>query len=377
MSLKVRSILIDKRTNTPVVQAQIPIKDYMGLVGSDFDDFVIQRKRQKHKAYGRMKTDIKGGTLLPTITLAAKLDRAESLAELAHKGNNKELEKRLSQPGQVHILDGLQRTYIIQDIINDNHEFQKDQMLTLEFWLEKEIKHLIYRLIVLNAGQKPMSMRHQIELLFVALKERLESDLNLEIFTEKDSSRRTTPRKYSLDRVASCYHCFLLKNPELTKDNIVANALIEDDILDSSEEELGCTYQDFKNAFALYAKLDSVADKKYPGRTGKDIPSGVSWFGSENVMRAFFSAVAKFSSSTSRKKRVNNALARLVSDLDDSSPNDDILSLRELRKIENGFPTRKVNVGFATRKLISSGFREFFREEGEVALRDCWIAESE
>src|SRR6266498_440970 len=62
----------DLRTNTPVVYAQMAIADYLELVGDKFDLFAIQRRREKHKAYERMKGDIVKGALLPAITLAIK-----------------------------------------------------------------------------------------------------------------------------------------------------------------------------------------------------------------------------------------------------------------------------------------------------------------
>lgn len=49
----------DIRTSTPVIYAQMKITDYLELVGNNFDKFSIQRRREKHPAYSRMKDDIK------------------------------------------------------------------------------------------------------------------------------------------------------------------------------------------------------------------------------------------------------------------------------------------------------------------------------
>ena len=57
----------DLRTNTYIVYAQISIDDYLVLVGNKFDDFSIQRKQEKHKAYIRMRQDILEGAVLPPI----------------------------------------------------------------------------------------------------------------------------------------------------------------------------------------------------------------------------------------------------------------------------------------------------------------------
>jgi len=105
--------------------------------------------------------------------------------------------------------------------------FITDQTLLLEFWLEDRLPHLIYRIIVLNAGQKPMSMRHQIELLCATFKKRIEERIeNLELYVERDETRRRTSRKYALDRVAVAFQAFLTLTPEVRRDNVVAQELI-------------------------------------------------------------------------------------------------------------------------------------------------------
>lgn len=375
MALELLGFSRDLRTNTPVVYAQLPISEYLNLVGKNFYDFFIQRKREKHKAYDRMKKDIVDGALLPSITLAVKPDQVDDL--LTKIGNLGELKLLLEKPDQVYILDGLQRTFILNDLKNSGVEFIKDQKVHVEFWLEKNIKHLIYRIIVLNAGQKPMTMRHQVELLFLALKSKLETDIGIEIITERDLARRTSARKYSLDRIASSYHCFMTKSPEVNKENIVAKTLIEADVLDSGEEELATVYEDFKLYLDVYAKLDDQICRIYKGNAEKNIPTGANWFGSENVMNSFFAAVSIFGKDNTRKQRASDSLVKMLVKLENAQEGDDILGIEHLQKLIDAINPRKVNVGFATRKLICGGFREYFREDGDVLLRDCWISEAE
>lgn len=373
--LEILGISKDVRTNTHVIYAQLPVMEYLDLVGSEFHEFYIQRKREKHKAYERMKKDIIDGALLPSITLAIKPEIVPQIeGDIA---NRPELQAKLSNPNQVFILDGLQRTYILNDLKKDGVVFKENQKVHLEFWLEQEIKHLIYRIIVLNAGQKPMTMRHQVELLFLALKNKLETEIDITIMTERELTRRTGPRRYSLDRVACSYHCFMTKSPEVNKENIVAKNLVEGDVLDSSEDELAQVYVDFRSYFDIYAQIDEEVCRVYKGNEEKKIPTGANWFGSENVMSAFFAAVAIFGRDDERKGRIVTSLTKLLADLENSSEGDDVLGLEQLHRLIDGFNPRKVNIGHATRKLLTSGFREFFREEGVVTLKDCWVAEVE
>lgn len=107
--------------------------------------------------------------MLPSITLAVKPHLVEEITKII--ADDDRLSERLSQENTVDILDGLQRTYIISDLKSEGVEFNNKQELLLEFWLESDISKLIYRMIVLNSGQKAMSMRHQVELLFMSLQE--------------------------------------------------------------------------------------------------------------------------------------------------------------------------------------------------------------
>lgn len=368
---------VDLRTNTPVVYTQIPISEYLALVGDDFDKFSIQRKRENHPGYQRMRNDITAGALLPTITLAARPDIASELKMLCQAGRLDDFIERVSVPGTMNILDGLQRTYILSDLMASGHEFIEGQSVHVEIRLEENIKHLIYRIIVLNAGQKPMTMRHQVEILFSAFKVSLENEIaGLELFQENNPARRTRSRKYALERMATAYHAFLLKSPEVEKQNIVAQKISEDAVLSQDEDSLGGEFDGFKRYLNIFVRLDDEVCRVYDG-TFENIPTGALWLGSENVVNAFFAAVADFGSTDERKLRVERAINALVGGLGGAAPGQDPLGLEKYQKIVEGFPVRKVNVGFATRRLLLAVFKEFFRDGGETSMSDLWDREAE
>lgn len=379
MSLKILGLAQDKRTDTPVVYAQIPISEFLPLVGTEFESFAIQRRREKHKTYERMKKDLIAGALLPSITLAVKPERVAAIRPLHAASDYQQLAISLSQPGGVNILDGLQRTYIIKDLQDEGVELNADQTLHLEFWLEESINNLVYRIIVLNAGQKPMSMRHQIELLFSTLKQRLEDKIpSLEIYRERDQTRRRRSRKFALDRLASAYQSYITRSPEVSRENVVAQQIIEADAMDASEEELTTEFNSFLRLLARYCDLDDHVCRIYVQQDDEgEIPTGANWFGSENVLQSFFAANSQYAVSELQKTRSDKALDHLLSTLAASSQGDDPLGLRRLLEIQQGFNPRKVNIGAATRKLLMNGFKELMRNEGETPMEDCWTFAAE
>jgi len=376
-TLKILGKAIDQRTATRVVYAQLSVDDYLALVGEDFDKFSIQRRREKHRGYDRLKSDVIAGALLPTITLAYDPGTVQPLQAYFDNNQDAELVQALSQQGKASILDGLQRTYILSELKKASVVFKVGQTLLVEFWLEENPRNLIYRIIVLNAGQKPMSMRHQIEVLFSTFKALLEGDISgLDLLTERETSRRTRPRKYGLDRAVSAYHAFLLKGTEIQKENVVAQRIVEEDILSGDEDSLNRTFNDFKRYLQDYCDLDDQICRIYDG-TRTDIPTGADWFGRENVMVAFFAAISDFASRPERIERAVQALTRLKSTLSGSRAGEDPLRLDILQNVTQGIDTKKINVGYATRKLLFNSFKEFFREAGEKALGDLWASEAE
>lgn len=374
-SLKIIGTAKDVRTNTHVLYAQIHIDDYLQLVGDDFDRFDIQRPRQAYKAYSRMKSDVKSGALLPPITLAINPKSVSQYLDLLNEHRMNELVEKLKISENIYILDGLQRTYILKEISQDeNFKFSPEQYLLLEFWLEKEIKHLIYRLIVLNAGQKPMSMRHQVELLFMTMQDKIQTEIkDLELFNERDETRRTRPRKFPFDRIVTAYYCFITKSSEIKRENIVVQELNESDVINSEEDDLNNSFLNFIEYLKYYVDIDTETFRVYhTDESYEGLKSPKNWLAEENTISSFFAAVSSFGIDERRKKRTMISLDKLKNLLLKSEPGHDPLALKELSKVRGGISPKKFNVGVETRKVILNGFKEYFREEGELSFVDCW-----
>jgi hypothetical protein len=150
---------------------------------------------------------------------------------------------------------------------------------------------------------------------------------------------------------------------------------VEEEILDSTEEQLGDQFDAFKNYLRIYADLDVEVSRIYIGNADQEIPNGIKWFGEESVINSFFAALALVSSNNS--ERVQKALDTLLQLLKDTKEDDDPLALGKLQELESGFNPRKVSLGFAKRKLLTDGFKEYFREEGKVPFLNCWITAAE
>ncbi|MGE6468591.1 hypothetical protein [Serratia proteamaculans] len=379
MTFEVIGTTKDLKSGTHVIYCQASLNKYLDIVGEDFGEFTLQRKRETHKAYKRLREDIIEGALLPSITLSVKHHLVNDIIE--HINDAAALSELLSRDDVVDILDGLQRTYIISDLKRNGVEFKEGQKLLLEYWLEPDLSKLIYRMIVLNSGQKAMSMRHQIELLFLSLQETISARLEgIEIIKEKDSKRRTQVKKYHLSSIVASYNAFITSSHETDKENLVAQRLIDDGAFDLSEDELTSQFEDYMNYLNKFIRLDekcwNIYTENKVDEYGEPIDLGDSqnWLGSENAMVSIFSAIAQFLN-TDKKSRVDEAFDKLFDSIE--SGDEDPLGLFVFNQVKIGLIYKKANMGFVTRKLIHTGFKEYFRDCGDTPLAVCWPRASE
>ncbi len=368
----------DIRVDTPVIYAQMKIEDYLELIREDFNTFDIQRKREKHKGYGRMKNDIANGALLPPITLAVDPASVSNIVPALEPFDADRITDFLKSGVKINILDGLQRTFILRELKAEGRLAGIEQTLLLEFWLETKFNNLIYRIIILNAGQKPMSLRHQIEVIFNTYKDVLQDRVqDLVIFTERDGGRRTSPGKFAFDRIVDAYQCFLNKSQEIKKDNVVAQQMKEEEVLSANEEEWDDRFKDFIEYLKRFVQIDKAAQLAYSRQPSPGAADILEWLGSDNVLQSFFAAVAEFKhSSPEREGRINAALDKLHDQLG-AVTEPDPLGFEVYSNVAKGFNVRKVNVGNATRRLLFDSFREYFRESGEKPLKEFWLTEAQ
>jgi len=369
--LKIIGYSQDLRTKTFVIYAQISITAYLGLVGDNFDKFGIQRKRESHKGYIRLKKDIKSGALIPPITLALKPTLVKKYIPLVRTEQTTKLEKELTSKASVYILDGLQRTHIMKDLKEEGTSFNSNQKLLLEFWFENDMGNLIYRLIVLNSGQKPMSMRHQVELLFMTMQDKLKVDIpGLEMYNERDMKTRKKAKQFPFERIVTGYHSFLNETPEIDKIRIIGEKLDTGKVITDQELIILDRYKDYTQYLVQYLNIDKEAFRIY--EKFKYFPSAKNWLADENVMNSFFAAIGLLYDVPEFRKRITSALRRLFILLKKSRVGDDPFELKEFDKIRIEFDPRKYNVGFITRKTITSCFLEFFKGEGLLNFKKCW-----
>ncbi|MBS1562271.1 MAG: hypothetical protein JSS89_11750 [Bacteroidetes bacterium] len=169
--MQIKSKIFDQRIESLNLLIETTIGEYYGLSKNILDKNEFQRRRVKSSSsvYSLLKTDLRQGCVIPPIVLALAMDakptkdeKDEALLETISSNNDKLI-----------ILDGLQRTYTIRDLVNELEEKGDPETsivlsakLRIEIYIGINKLGILYRMLTLNTGQTPMSSRHQIEIIY-------------------------------------------------------------------------------------------------------------------------------------------------------------------------------------------------------------------
>lgn len=164
------------------------------------DRFSAQRKTQDKKFYSRLERDILDHCLMPAITIAFVNPNFEN-------GTEAQITKYiLENIDSGYVLDGIQRLNTLKRASEDER-FDGKQSLYINVIISPSEDKLLYRMITLNNGQKPMTPRHQIEILTQELFDF--NDVNISVQTEKERAENVVKGSFDLGDLSKAYLAFL------------------------------------------------------------------------------------------------------------------------------------------------------------------------
>jgi hypothetical protein len=288
------------------------------------DRFSEQRDVQNHKFYERLRRDILRRCLMPPITLAFIDVGHENLDSVA------KVEDFLRDNiGQGFVLDGIQRLSALRrasETADGKDEFPEDQALFVNVIVCPSIDNLLYRMITLNNGQKPMTARHQVEILssnaFVF------QDTNLSLVTEKDKQRlrRGVFKKADFELA---YMAFLSSSVNVDSQKIIEQKL--DELLASKilERDPTVVAVEFKDVIELIGRFSHV-------------PELDSWFKVVNNLIGFCAAIRGSYTSISAVE-----------------PGEFLAFVGRLDAAFRAFDVSRIKLGRARRQSVAAGVKRF------------------
>lgn len=222
------------------------------------NNYEEQRNILSSSIYKTLERDLKNGCIVPPLTMAYIINKDRDDLE-----NDKEdLENYINQNiDQAFILDGIQRLSTLKraysNIEEDKKEFFLKKTIYLNILLAPSKDKLLYRMITLNNGQKPMTARHQIEILanqFFNFE-----DFNIEFSTEKN--KISNKNGFKKEILVKGYLAFSTKSSNLENQKIIdemMDQLIMKKIIESNFVDNTIEFNEVVNLINKLSKDDSV-----------------------------------------------------------------------------------------------------------------------
>lgn len=292
------------------------------------DQLDIQRRVQDPKFYKRLERDILNGCVVPPITLAF-IEEKQNLI----RGMNVEQLKIYFEENikKGFVLDGIQRLSTLHRASEELKKesiksFPSERPLYFSVLVCSSVDSLLYRMITLNNGQRPMSTRHQIEILSSNLFD-FSKDSDLPIVTEKFGARKKGYFKKS-DFILS-YLAFLSSSTTIDNQKIIESKLDELIAFKIMENDLSKDQVEFYQALEL---IERLCENGYI----------MTWFKNVNNLIGFTSSI---------RKSINDV----------SSNRPDIFQniIQEFEEAFESFSISKIKLGQARRNAVNQLISEF------------------
>lgn len=242
--MKAISSLKDSKIGAYSILVEISIGEYVTLVKDIINNNDFQRKRIKSSktVYSLLKKDLQEQCLIPPIVLALREQKEKKREELNDDNiTNLDLVTDFLNSKQndfipdLIILDGMQRTLTILDLLQELEEQNlpplevlkpneenilnrvRSTKIRVEIYININRIGILYRMLTLNTGQTPMSLRQQVEMLYMDYLESAPDEIQL--IREIDTTTTLNKNKYNFKDIMDRFTAYL-KRDELPIDKL-------------------------------------------------------------------------------------------------------------------------------------------------------------
>jgi hypothetical protein len=218
-----------------------------------------------------------------------------------------------------------------------------------ELWKNLTPEDEVKKMLLLNAGHKPVNIKHQLELLFnniLPVMEQVKSK-SVEIIKEKNvsSSNFNSQRAvgvYHFSHLISALLSYVQKKPVTTNSDLVQKMQSDEDGYMALMELF--TYDFLEDFLSAVKFLDDSVAAAYGGE-------GVLWFGREVTLAALFAAIGH----ETNKLNDIRTLVRGVGE------NIELCNLSEYETYRKNLDPAKVNLGGVNKRFIFNAFTKFIK----------------
>lgn len=240
----------------------------------------------------QMVEDFKSGGVLPPVVIGIEQENASELGGFDIQQMTEYLGN--VDAGDISILDGMQRTTAMIEAKEEAGSAElSSRKIRVEFWISEKLHSLLYRMLVLNTGQVPWSLRRQVEVVFHSLRKEMVKEITrLNLLDIDNGGRRTAPGSFHANKLIEVFLITGTRSERIdVKEKLADDFLKLDFIENASDKELTAFYfkilqiiVDFD--FAVHGKGNVYADGRFS--------VGLDLFSSQPVLMGFCVAISQF-----------------------------------------------------------------------------------
>lgn len=271
--------------------------------------------------------------------------------------------------------------YLIAVVIES--KAQSDRLIRVEFWIAEKVHSLLYRMLVLNTGQVPWSLRRQIEVVFHSLKkDMIAAAPNLNLIEVDDGNRRRNGGTFQADKLIEIFLILGTRTERVdVKEKLADDFLKLDFIESSSDNELTVIFFKLLKVIVDFDLAISDAQSSVEGR----FTHGYELFASQPLLTGFALASSIFilgrPGTTRTPDELSNALSAfetgfqtLLEKIEAMNPaqKESFLALEFLNEQMKSFKSGS-KVGDEERNFFKTAFRVIFQDNFEIpSMEVCW-----
>src|SRR5690606_9777040 len=227
----------------------------------------------------------------------------------------------------------------------------KGNFIWFELWTDLNSKQQVEKMLLLNAGHKPVKLKHQLELLFIndlllEFKEK-EKFKEFQLIREKDENSTSFAKKrefgqFHFSQLISGLIAFDTGKTIVTNANLVSKLQDNDYSIQDLSNEL--SYDFVNDIVEFLIDFDNFIRDNYPDET--------KWFGRETSMVGMFAALGNYriQNEIERPKDLFNDVIKFLHE------NPKTLNLSEYDNGRRNLDLSKINFGDVNRKVVFKAF---------------------
>lgn len=369
--MKLIHTLHDGRIDAKNILVEASVAEYLEIAKGILQNNEFQRRRVKSSPtlYSLLKEDILRGCVIPPIVLAFGGNGATEIQP------GEEVGFILEHGRDLLILDGLQRTASMLELEaeltagRDHNSLLRlhEHPLRLEIYVGLNRLGVLYRMLTLNTGQTPMSLRQQVEILFLDYARIPIGGITL--IRESDDAAIDALGKYAFKAVIDGFNSYLERN-ELPIDRYDLLESVKSLEKLSKEDSDVNLFKDFIESYhSFVCKVNDLVGNRVFSAEDLEIrgqPFGVDVrriFSKEQALAGFGAGVAKLRDF--EKVGSFEDIRASISALQPPGSDAVVALLKRLESIR--LSSKKI--GNSQRLYFHFFFRELFNPEGDAYRR--------